>query len=107
MFDDAFTATARDGADVIEIVVRLQKAFISLSSLGHAELKDEAYRHSELALARAELALKLPQDIERARALADKLTARSTKSAMVILCCCKNYRRLGWRWDGKGIDRVN
>ena len=73
MFDDAFTATARDGADVIEIVVRLQKAFISLSSLGHAALKDEAYRHSELALARAELALKLPQDIERARALAHKL----------------------------------
>lgn len=73
MFDDAFTAIARDGAAAIEVVVRLQKAFISLASLGHAALKDEAYRHSELALARAELVLKLPHDIERARALANKL----------------------------------
>ncbi len=73
MFDDAFTAIARDGAGVIEVVVRLQKAFISLSSIQNNELREVAAKHSKLALARAELALKLPYEIERVRALANKV----------------------------------
>jgi uncharacterized membrane protein len=73
MFDDAFTAIARDGAGDIEVVIRLQKAFISLSTIDHAELKGAAKQHSERALARCELALKLPYEIERARALAGKV----------------------------------
>jgi len=73
MFDDAFTAIARDGAGVIEVVVRLQKALISLSSIQNNELREAAAKHSKLALARAELALKLPYEIERVRALADKV----------------------------------
>ena len=73
MFDDAFTAIARDGAGEIEVVVKLQKAFISLSSIQNNELREVAAKHSKLALARAELALKLPYEIERVRALADKV----------------------------------
>jgi len=73
MFDDAFTAIARDGAGVIEVVVKLQKALISLSSIQSNELREAAAKHSKLALARAELALKLPYEIERVRALADKV----------------------------------
>ena len=34
MFDDAFTAIARDGAGAIEVAGRLQKAFASLASIG-------------------------------------------------------------------------
>ncbi len=74
MFDDAFTAIGRDGASEIEVVVRLQKAFISLSTIDHAELRSAARHHSKRALARSELALKLPYELERARALADKVT---------------------------------
>lgn len=78
MFDDAFRAIARDGAGTIEVVVKLQKAFISLSSIHNGELREAAVKHSKLALARAELALKLPYEIEHVRALANKvLYARS------------------------------
>ncbi len=34
MFDDAFTAISRDGAGLIELQIRLQKAFISLAATG-------------------------------------------------------------------------
>jgi len=73
MFDDAFTAIALDGAGIIEVVVRLHKALISLSSIWDNELREAAAKHSKLALARAELTLKLPYKIERVRALADKV----------------------------------
>lgn len=69
MFDDAFTAIARDGAGTIEVVTRLQKAFASLSTIDDAELRAAASRHARCALARAERALQLPEDIERSRAL--------------------------------------
>ena len=70
MFDDAFTAIARDGAGAIEIAVRLQKAFASLASIGHAEMRDAAIRHARLALARAENVMELPEDLEIVRKLA-------------------------------------
>lgn len=73
MFDDAFTAISRDGAGTIEVVVRLQKAFISLASVEHMALKEAARRHSRLELERAVSALTLSDDIERARILADRI----------------------------------
>jgi uncharacterized membrane protein len=73
MFDDAFTAIARDGAGTLEVVIRLQKAFISLSTISHEELNRAARRHSRLSLARAELALKLPYELDRIRALASRV----------------------------------
>lgn len=76
MFDDAFTAIARDGAGTIEVMIRLQKALISLSSLEHPKLVAAVHRHSQLALARAGAALKMPYEIERVRALADVLNMR-------------------------------
>ena len=74
MFDDAFTAISRDGAGTLEVVIRLQKAFISLSSTGNEALARASRRHSKLALARAESALKLPYELQRARELADKVS---------------------------------
>lgn len=70
MFDDAFTAIARDGAGTVEVAVRLQKAFASLASIGHVAMRDAAIRHARLALARAENVMDLPEDLEIVRKLA-------------------------------------
>jgi len=70
MFDDAFTAIARDGAGAIEVAGRLQKAFESLASIGDGAMRDAARHHARLALARAENMLSLPEDLEVVRKLA-------------------------------------
>jgi len=70
MFDDAFTAIARDGAGAIEVAGRLQKAFESLASIGDGAMRDVARHHARLALARAENMLSLPEDLEVVRKLA-------------------------------------
>lgn len=63
MFDDAFTAIARDGAGVVEVSVRLQKALRSLASLGNAQMRDAAEYHGRLALKRARVALDMAEDL--------------------------------------------
>lgn len=63
MFDDAFNVIARDGAATIEVGLRLQKAFRSLASLGHEEMKEEAIAHAQLALRYAENALRLEEEV--------------------------------------------
>lgn len=70
MFDDAFTAIARDGASTIEVAVRLQKAFVALASLGDAPMRGAAMRHARLAQARAQQALTLPEERSAVEALA-------------------------------------
>ena len=65
MFDDAFTAIARDGASTVEVGIRLQKAFLSLSTLNYPGFHTETQRHSKLALARAEMGLPLQEDRAR------------------------------------------
>nr|WP_205747189.1 DUF2254 family protein [Desulfopila sp. IMCC35006] len=71
MFDDAFTAIGRDGAGVIEVAGRLQKAFASLASIGDAAMRETANHHSRLALARAEKVLQLPEELEILHKLAE------------------------------------
>ena len=63
MFDDAFTAIARDGAGMVEVSVRLQKSLHALASIGDAEMRDAAIDHARLALKRAQRALDLPEDL--------------------------------------------
>lgn len=63
LFDDAFTAIARDGAGVVEVSVRLQKALHSLASSGDAEMRDAAEYHRRLALKRSRIALDLEEDL--------------------------------------------
>lgn len=53
LMDDAFTAIARDGAGMVEVGTRLQKAFHSLHASGHPGLQAAARLHSELALEQA------------------------------------------------------
>ena len=64
MFDDAFAPIARDGAASVEVQIRLQKALVSLASLGNVEIEMAAVRHSRLALKRAKHALTLTEDFE-------------------------------------------
>ena len=67
MFDDAFTAIARDGAGAVEVCVRLQKALRSLALSDNAETREAARQHARLALERAEHALPLAADREFVR----------------------------------------
>lgn len=71
MFDDAFTAIARDGAGAVEVAGRLQKALRTLAAMGDAATRRAAKRHARQALARAESALELAEDVQTVRALAD------------------------------------
>lgn len=68
MFDDAFMAIARDGAGVVEVGIRLQKALHALFEAGDEDMQEAAKHHARIALARAELALKLPSDLDAIRA---------------------------------------
>lgn len=79
MFEDAFTAIVRDGAGSIELVVRLQKAFLSLLSIDDAELRSAVVLHSRLALQRAEKALGTPEEIETARMLAARVANEASR----------------------------
>ena len=67
MFDDAFNPIARDGASMIEVVIRLQKALASLATISDPQMQEVASRHALSALQRAEQALDFPEDIAAAR----------------------------------------
>lgn len=78
MFDDAFTSIARDGAKMFEVGVRLQKAYASLASTGHEEMRDLAVQHARSSLARAERALEMPEHLEIVRSIAARTAAGDT-----------------------------
>lgn len=73
LFDDFFAPIARDGAGLLEIQMRLQKAFMTLGALGDGRMREAARRHAGLALARAEAALTLEDDKAVLRQLTDGL----------------------------------
>jgi uncharacterized membrane protein len=67
MFDDAFTAIARDGSGSVEVMIRLQKALASLASVGGEPMSSAARHHARRALDAAELALPLAEDVALVR----------------------------------------
>ena len=69
LLDDVFAPIARDGAGIIEVQMRLQKALIALASMGDDAMAAAALEQSRRALVRAEAALTLPDDVARLRAL--------------------------------------
>lgn len=77
LFDDAFTAIARDGAGIVEVSIRLQKAFCMLADTDDLAMVAAAKRHSRMALLRSEHAMPLQEDIravlEVAHACAQKV----------------------------------
>jgi len=63
-FDDAFRPIARDGADNIEVMLRLQKAFISIETINNKAIKENVIRNSKEAYNRAEQAIKFNKDLD-------------------------------------------
>ncbi len=76
LFDDFFGPIGRDGAGLVEIQIKLQKALLALAALGSADMEESAARHSRLALARAETALGLEVERQAVRDLAAAFGAR-------------------------------
>ncbi|SFK33510.1 Uncharacterized membrane protein [Candidatus Pantoea symbiotica] len=75
MFDDIFTPIARDGAALVEVHIRLQKALIALARFRPERYESEARRHSEQALERARQALTYKGDFHILEVLAGEFTA--------------------------------
>lgn len=71
MFDDAFRALARDGAGVLEVMIRLQKALHSLASLEHNAMSRASAALAMSAMKYAERKLILPEEIDALRAVAE------------------------------------
>jgi uncharacterized membrane protein len=68
LFDGAFTGIGRDGAGTVEVAVALQQTLSVLAASHDRDVAEAALRHSAMALARAEQALSLSQDLEVVRA---------------------------------------
>ncbi len=73
MLEDAFQPIARDGAAVIEVQIRLQKALAALSRLAPDTIGIAARRMSAEALERANAALPVEADKQRLRAAMSNL----------------------------------
>lgn len=67
LFEDAFLLLARDGADKIEVQIRLQKALRALARMGMADFRAAALAQAALAESRAMAALPHDADKERLR----------------------------------------
>lgn len=75
LFEDVFRPVARDGAALVEVQIRLQKALIALARLDPGDFTRAAARQSAEALARAEAVLVVEADREVLRALNATLAA--------------------------------
>jgi len=85
MFDDAFTAIARDGAGLVEVSVRLQKALRSLALIGDSKMREAAEYHGRLALKRAQMAMDTPEDLAAVRDVAKFAeSAASSKTQLAV-----------------------
>jgi len=62
LFEDIFTPIARDGAALVEVQVRLQKALQALAERGE-QFRTIAEQHAEVAFRRAEAVLVLEDDV--------------------------------------------
>lgn len=67
VFNDAFTAIGRDGAGMVEVAVTLQRALASLAGLDNRAMAEAAEDHARMALARAEQALVMAEDLAAVR----------------------------------------
>ncbi len=70
MFDDAFTAIARDGAAAVEVTGRLQKGLASLATFDDVAMRDPARAPFADGAGRAESVLRLSEDLQTVRSFA-------------------------------------
>ncbi|HVI30038.1 DUF2254 domain-containing protein [Hansschlegelia sp.] len=73
LFSDVFQPLGRDGAGLVEVGLRLQKALHTLARLGDGRYAAPARRQSALALARAEAALVIEDDVRQLREAAARV----------------------------------
>ncbi|WP_274473899.1 DUF2254 domain-containing protein [Mangrovimonas aestuarii] len=66
-FDDAFRPISRDGANNIEVMLRLQKVFKSIETINHENIKTLATQYSREAYNRAEQSMKFKPDLDKLR----------------------------------------
>ena len=71
MFEDAFSALARDGASMLEVATRTQKALNSLSQLNDDNMTQAASQQAKLALSHALHALRLEEEKEALKAVSN------------------------------------
>ena len=70
MLDDIFAPIGRDGAGLLEVQIRLQKALVALVATDPVAFGDAARRHSAASLTRADAALTLEDEKTAVRAVA-------------------------------------
>jgi uncharacterized membrane protein len=75
MVDDVFSPIARDGAGILEVQLRLQKALLSLAVADEAVFAAAARRHSTIALRRSEAAFALEDEQQAVAAVAAGIRA--------------------------------
>lgn len=63
-FESAFRPIARDGAENIEVMLRLQKAFCYLATIADSDIQNAAKLYAEDAFKRAEIKLAFSEDID-------------------------------------------
>jgi len=80
LLEDAFTPIARDGASLVEVHIRLMKAYEALYHLLGSSAKDTVLRHARTTLDRAEAALSIEADKVRLRQVAQRLMSRATSA---------------------------
>lgn len=73
LFEDFFAPVSRDGASIIEVQIRLQKAYEALGRLGDADLGKIAIEYSSRSLKYAEKAISLSEDKEKLRRIVKKI----------------------------------
>lgn len=64
IFDDAFRPIARDGANNIEVMLRLQKALTTIAYVGAVDVKEISLSHSLQAYQRAERVIDHKRDLD-------------------------------------------
>jgi uncharacterized membrane protein len=77
LFDDFFVPIARDGARIVEVQLRLQKAFRAAVASNRVVFGEAANRHSINALKQAEANLTMEEERDAVRALAASVMAES------------------------------
>jgi uncharacterized membrane protein len=79
LLDDVFAPIARDGAAILEVQLRLQKALAALCRGGDAEIACHALRQSRDALTRSLVAMTFEPDRERIRQAAREVEQQAAK----------------------------
>jgi uncharacterized membrane protein len=72
---------ARDGAGIIEVVVRLEKGLATLASLGDEVMKTAAVEQGRLVFAHAEQSLKVTEEIAKLRSVSSFAVSQNSDNS--------------------------